>query len=113
MREKINLTTNRIELLAIMGEGNPEALSVLIELLKRPDAIATLLHLDDMNIRGCQIWVGYKDYCNQDIDEFVAATQRRDDDMLQMINRECLIDDFMERAVASGASYLKASGFTK
>jgi hypothetical protein len=59
-----------MDTLILMAEGNPGALNVLIE-LEKSDNLVWAMHLDDMNIRGTQIWLGYKDYCKQDLNKFV------------------------------------------
>jgi len=110
MRKKITLDMTTKALAVEMSEGNPGGLSVVAALLKRElPGLMCLLNLDDMNIRGCQIWVGFKDYCKEDLDTFIKAAQERDPKMVTMINANCLYDDYVEKAVTSGASY-KNSG---
>lgn len=92
-RGKINLDGSNIDLIAQMSEGNPGAMTVLVGLMKvpnlKPPGPLFLLHLDDMNIRGSQIWVGYKDYCKEDMPAFAKAVQDRDPNMVAMINEFC------------------------
>ena len=55
-----------------MSENNSEAAAIideLIELKGESNTLATLIMLDDMNIRGIQIYNLYK-MCNKNIDEF-------------------------------------------
>jgi len=106
MRNKITLGMSTMTLAVEMGEGNPGGLSVVAKLLKMElPGLMCLLNLDDMNIRGCQIWVGYKDYCKENLEDFIEASKKRDVAMVERINRECLYDDFTEKAVTGGASY--------
>ena len=65
MRTPINLSDSTLDMIVAMSEGNPGALTVLMGMLESDNPAATMmiLHLDDMNIRGTQIWVGYKDHC--------------------------------------------------
>ena len=42
------------------------------------DGIFDILSLDDMNMRGSQIWVAYKDHCGQDIEKFIACIKERE-----------------------------------
>lgn len=106
MRQKITLDMDTMTLATEMSEGNPGGLSVVVALLKKElPGLMCLLNLDDMNIRGCQIWVGYKDYCKEDLNAFIKAAQERDPKMVEMINANCLYDGYTEMAVTGGASY--------
>ena len=104
MREKVQIN-GPMNLAVTMSEGNPGAASVIGQLLQDDTGFMKLLGLDDMNIRGTQIWVGYKDHCGEDIEKFKAAIHERDADMVETINKECLYADFQEKAVTSGASF--------
>ena len=101
MREKINLNMTPWDLAVLLSEGNPGGLSVVMQILNGPQPLA-LLSMDDMNIRGTQIWVGYKDYCGEDIDKFLKCLKDRDQSMVDTINNECIFDNeygkFTERA---------------
>ena len=99
MRKKVRLDTDFKELLILMSEGNSDAMSVIFELTKHHDGIATVLHLDDMNIRGWQIWVGYKDFCGADLLKFKKLAQNRDKEMIKYIN------DHAEKRKAFGVPY--------
>ena len=117
MREPVNLSDSTQELFVKMSEGNPGALNVLMELLKRDDpaALMTLLSLDDMNMRGPQIWVGYKDHCESDIEIFAKAISDRDPEMIATVNSECYRPDlhvhgYTEKAVTHGASFETVAG---
>lgn len=102
-RQKISLNTSLKEAIIFMSEGNPGALRVLCELVKSDPmtGMVDVLHLDDMNIRGSQIWVGYKDYCREDIEKFRVALRERNKEMVEIINQECQ----EEQSVVGGASY--------
>jgi len=106
MRQKIGLETNQKELAAMMSEGNPGALSVICQIMKDGpmEFMMTILDLDDMNIRGSQIWLGYKDHCEEDIEKFIECVKGRDKDMVETINRE---PGERPRAVTSGASFTR------
>lgn len=89
-REPVTLSMTPFDLIVLLSENNPGALRVLSELLERSSlGFFLALHLDDMNIRGTQIWVGYKDHCDQDIKKFAECITRRDLHMIKTINREC------------------------
>ena len=70
-----------------MSEGNPGAATVLMRMFNE-DAygILNILSLDDMNIRGTQIWYAYKDYCGEDMSLFVQSVESRDIEMIKAIN---------------------------
>lgn len=106
MRQKIN-GQSPFEMIATMSEGNPGALSVLAQLAEdgEDNGFMKMLGLDDMNIRGQQIWVGYKDHCKEDLETFKQAIHVRDEDMVHTINQNCMYPGFTEEAVASGASF--------
>lgn len=91
-REKINLNDTMKDITIKMAEGNPGGLNfmmALVEHLGVEKGVLRILSLDDMNIRGSQIWVGYKDHCGSDIEVFAQAILDRDQDMVDTINREC------------------------
>lgn len=90
------------ELLMLMGEGNAGAIVVLLKLFEQNE-IGIILDLDDMDIRGEQIWVGFKDFSNQKLDVFKDAVRSRNKEMISMINSEC----FPKMAVTKGASFKK------
>jgi hypothetical protein len=111
-RKPIGLSDTVVEVLTMMAAGNPGAIGVLVDLTKGDDPLNLMrvMSLDDMNIRGSQIWVGYKDHCGSDIDVFKKAIDDRDQGMLDTINHECYHPemehaDYGHKAVKSGASF--------
>ena len=104
-REKVSLFDNGMDVLIKMSEGNPGGLSILAELSKKERGVNIFHGLDDMNIRGWQIWCGYKDYCKSNLDTFIDAIKKRDSDMVDKINEQAIRDQSPERAVTSGASF--------
>ena len=87
MREKINPNDSFYEMVTKLSEGNPGAMTVITQMIsKNPASIVQLLSLDDMNIRGSQIWVAYKDYCGESIDLFLDAVKKRDETMIEAVN---------------------------
>ena len=102
-RETLTLGMSWTDVVVTLSEGNPGAATVLAQIIK-DDPVAGIhlcLHLDDMNMRGPQIWVGFKDHCGQDIEKFKTAIVDRDYAMVVTINRECGGE---EKAVISGGS---------
>jgi hypothetical protein len=103
-RNKIGLGMNAMEVLVEMSEGNPGAATVLGQMMSDgPFGLMSVLHLDDMNIRGSQIWVGFKDYCGQKMDKFLECLKSRDPGMVEKINEQCASEGHI--AVQSGASF--------
>lgn len=83
----ISLDDSTIVAIMKMGKGNPGALTVMFEMVKVKDhnGIIAIMHLDDMNIRGELIWIGYNDYCKRDVVKFIECSINRDKGMLQEI----------------------------
>ena len=104
MRERINLEDDIMSVILKMSEGNPGALSVITEIIKvgGDTGFMEILNLDDMNIRGGQIWFGYNDFAGGDLDIFRAAIMERSQAMVDRINES---NNREERDVTSGASY--------
>lgn len=74
--ERIELSDTPLTSIAKLSEGNPGAVSVLLELFQHnatidPDSafgpISSILHLDTLGIYGSKIWVLFKDCCNSDL----------------------------------------------
>src|SRR5712672_2980276 len=98
----IQLGDDPISSLLSLAQGNPGAATVLGKLLQDgPQGYMDILHLDDMGMKGPQIWVAWKDYCKQDLEAFRKAIRARDPEMVATVNREC--PD--QRAVCHGASF--------
>lgn len=99
-----------------MSEGNPGAITVLGWCLKEEGQMnfmmGTLLDLDDMNIRGSQIWIAFKDYCGENLDSFIELVKKRDPNMVDMVNQASLKGwtGTQSKAVTSGASYMSLQG---
>lgn len=104
-REKIDANDTIIENYIKIAEGNPGAITAMVALTKEdPMAFMLISGLDDMNIRGSQIWQVYKYYCNEDVDKFKEVIHNRDADMVQYIN-ELNAAEGQEKAVSGGASF--------
>lgn len=104
-REKIDINDTVIETYIKMAEGNPGAMTAMGALTTEdPMAFMLILGLDDMNIRGSQIWQVYKYYCNEDVNKFKEVIHNRDKDMVQYINEQNAAEG-QEKAVSGGASF--------
>lgn len=90
MRKKLTGDETEEETLLAMAEGNPGAIRVLGEILEfSPSAHLDFLILDDMNMRGSQLWVAYKNHCDFSIDRLLKCIRRRDEDMINKVNEAC------------------------
>ena len=79
---RIQLTDNTISAITKMSDGNPGAVTVLMELLNEggkidPDdfmgGLGSVLALDTLGIYGSSIWVLYKDVCGQEVNKMIAV----------------------------------------
>ena len=101
----MSLNMSVLDIAVMMSEGNPGGLTVICKLLEHnPDGLMYLLHLDDMNIRGTQIWIAFKNYCNQDINYFIECIKARNKDMIAKVNEVNMEQGESWRAVPHGAS---------
>ncbi len=69
-------------------KGNPGAMSVIIKLIDAAK-FDVIEEIKEMGMRGCQIWIGYKDFCHEDIEDFASRVSKKDGDMIDLCNREC------------------------
>lgn len=104
-REKLELEDTGLDTLVKMSEGNPGAITAITQLLNEGiENYFLILGLDDMNIRGSQIWQVYKYYCEEDVEKFKKVIQDRDADMIQFLNEQNAFEG-NEKAVSGGASF--------
>lgn len=105
MRKELRLDMSFVELVTTMSEGNPGCVNALMSLIEADPKTGMLLflHLDDMNIRGTQAWIGYKDYCGCDIQKFIEAIKSRDAGMVEKINQVGMLGNHEHKAVRHGA----------
>ena len=83
------------------GDTTPMLMKMLRKLSY--GAFSIILQMDDMNIRGAQIFVGYKFHCRSDLDLFIGCIENRDRKMLEAINNEGRKGRYPHKAVAGGA----------
>ncbi len=89
VRDKLVGTDTVQDMVVKMCEGNPGALGVLLEIVNHPDGgPLIMLRLADMNIRGAQLWVAYKDYCRRNLGMLLMRLEARDPRMVEVVNRE-------------------------
>ena len=109
-RKSLELSDTPMDIILKMSERNPGGLNVVMSILDLPPEdvdhfmgpMGLLLDLDDMNIRGSQIWLAYKDHCKEDLPTLVKAIRDRDPQMVKTIND---LSSGEEVAVTAGGSY--------
>lgn len=87
MRKDLRLTGNIVEILIAMSEENIGAVEVLKKVLDETGFMG-IYKLDQMNIRGSQIWTAYKDYCNENFELFMKSLKNNDPDLVKCVNIE-------------------------
>lgn len=85
-RQEIDPTADFRSFLVEMSENNTGGLTVLMELMKDLDGIFYICLLDEMNIRGTQIWVAYKKHAKQSIETLKDSIKKKDGEMLRVVN---------------------------
>ena len=79
---RIELNDNMMSAIMKLSEGNPEAMSVCIRLVKEGEYIDTdcfcgglgqLLSLDTEQVYGPKIWMLYKDVCKEQLWKMIAV----------------------------------------
>ncbi len=104
-RKKIELNDSIFDIIYKISEGVPGAIAGITQIMKSDkNGFMLLFGLDDMNIRGSQIWEAYKYLYNEDGKKFAKAVGRRDKNMVDFINQE-MASVGGEKAVISGASF--------
>ena len=68
--EKITGDMSIMDMMMVMSEGNPGALTVLMQMMQDPRSTLDILLLDSLDIRGSKIWMLYSDSCNKDMGKF-------------------------------------------
>lgn len=104
-RPKIKLEDTMFDTIYKISEGVPGAIVGITKLMESDEAgFMLLLGLDDMNIRGSQVWEAYKYLYNEDAKKFAEAVKNRDEKMVNFINEE-MASVGGEKAVTGGASF--------
>jgi hypothetical protein len=90
MDNQINVSDSLINIIHKLSEGNPGAIEVILQLIEidKKTAMPKFLILHELNLHGPAIWIGYKDYCGQDINKFIECIDKRDPEMMVMIKKE-------------------------
>lgn len=84
-RNPINLDMSLGDTIDMMTEQVPGAKQTMMRLARINPTL--ILELDDMNMRGQQIWQAFNQYSMGDITTFVGLLASRNEDMIQWVNR--------------------------
>ena len=104
-RPKIQLEDTMFDVIYKMSEGLPGAIVGITALMNADsNGFMLLLGLDDMNIRGSQIWEAYKYLYHEDGKKFAEAIINRREDIVDFVNQE-LASVGKEKSVTGGASF--------
>ena len=68
--EKITSDMSIMDLMMVMSEGNPGALTVLMQMIQDPRGSMDILLLDTLDIRGSKVWMLYSDSCGKNEGKF-------------------------------------------
>ena len=131
-RKALRLDMTIKDMILEMSEGNPGAINIMMSVATSReglDSMLFLMNLDDMNIRGSQIYIGFKDYClytmqaeerelakkgkrdpepidaKAHLERFVKCVKDRSKAMVNKINEEGRLGNHPHVAVTSGGSF--------
>ncbi len=68
--EKIKFNMSTFEMAMVMSEGNPGALSVVMEMMKDPRGFMGILLCDSLDIRGEKLYMLHNDCCDRENEKF-------------------------------------------
>lgn len=88
-RQSLTLMSSTFDAITMLSEGNVGAMTLLMHMLGDDplDGMMDLLTIDDLNMRGEQIYVASKQY--PDIEAFRDALRKRDQGMIDAVNAAC------------------------
>lgn len=73
MAEKLNGNMSVMDMIIVMGEGNPGAMTVLMGMVQSPAGLMDIRMLDNMDIRGSHLYMLNNDCCGRDPDKFART----------------------------------------
>ncbi len=82
-KTRLELTDTGMSAAQKLAEGNPGAITAIVDILKNGDwidplgmgSMGTLLWMDSFGIYGSRIWMLYKDVCDRDAIKMIAAVR--------------------------------------
>ena len=84
-RIPLHLDLDLSQTIHLMSEQVLGTYELLLRLVKTDPML--LLTLDDMNMRGRQIWMAFNGYCGRDFEKFVLCTSSRKQEMVEFVNQ--------------------------
>lgn len=74
-KERITLEMNMQQAIFALSDGNPGAITVLVNILKADptEGFFKLLNFDSFGIYGSKIWIFYKDVCGENLDKMLSV----------------------------------------
>ncbi len=120
--ERIELHDSGVDIAAKLSEGNPGALSVIVEIAQRARVIdpAHILgpigyfhSLDSAGIFGSEIWRLYKDVCGEDIRVLLTLLRASDFGIVsgERLRLECREPGHLDFAIILAQVRERVSGF--
>lgn len=86
--EQEGLSSESAEALSFLADGNFGGMTVLTRLAKA-NRVDVIDEIRRRGMRGAQIWVGYKNGYDQDLERFCAGVLAWDPRMIEAINERC------------------------
>jgi hypothetical protein len=83
-RQPLRKTMSLEDSVALMGEGHKHALKLLRMIAATNHML--ILHLDDMNLRGVQVWCAFYYFCDGIFEKFSVMVLNRDAQMVAFVN---------------------------
>lgn len=88
MDDKISQDDGLQDVITKLSEGNPGAITSLTEVMNEREPLEFFnfaLKLDVLRIYGPDIWIGYKDYCDQNATEFYDSVMESESEIKEYI----------------------------
>lgn len=76
-KPRIGLMDTGVDVITKMSEGNPGAINVLVQLMKRetPDGLGAILLFDTIGLYGCRIYMLWNDCCDCDLERVLQIME--------------------------------------
>ena len=68
--EKIKADMSMMDIMVVMSEGNPGALTILMQMISNPGGFLNVLTCDSLEIRGSKLYMLWNDCCRRNYAKF-------------------------------------------